>query len=299
MHRQETLSNHLSGRDRARIERYMSEEIDPEDHTGFLYVCQMLGITEKSSIEYDSEIVELFHLLSSLSQEYGLCFTYDFATALTETKEREEMERIDKENDLLEIELMHSTGSASISLKRSRIEELQIEKIELLKKLEKILEIEKVSSISLEIVELAKSLSMCTEEREGGEYTLAPLSTCSEEFYSFFLPFLSLSVESVIFLYSQIRVDEKENKEEVVKSHLEMLSLLHSLRSAKESATDIKQKIEYGIIELLQQKKVCTITDICTSLHIPRENVIEQIFLLCSKQLILFDRKEDTTRMCI
>ncbi|OAG28831.1 hypothetical protein NEDG_00970 [Nematocida displodere] len=277
------------------LETYAGTELDPSDEFGFLSICKAFKITEKNRLETDSEAVEIMLRLKNLCIGRGLAIDRDFEGLLGETREREELESIEKENDRLEIEFAQTKEKlAAMYVQKTKLEELRKEKAYLEQKLNTLEKTEKLSSVSQEAVRLAESLSVATKKEPNGK--IQPiLPECVEEFHALFLPFVSLSVDAVNFLYSQLVVDASQatTKQQAILEYISHVKGIQTLRDMRNHSSNLKKRTDSAILEILIDRKSIEVETLCTLTNLPREKVIERVFFLSAKNVIRFQRIED------
>ncbi|KAI5180136.1 hypothetical protein NEOKW01_0465 [Nematocida sp. AWRm80] len=187
-----------------RLKECTVNEIDPNDHQLFSEVSCILGLSNKKHLEKESDLLRIFIRFQKVFKEVGLEIPYDIEGILNKCIEREKIEEIDKESDLIEIELTKEKKTLSdLYIARERVKELQKEKAHLEDKAKRIEALKKQSQISKEIIQLAQDLAIeITNERSGT--TAEPTNEYHEDFHSLFIPYPNLSIEAVNYLYSQI-----------------------------------------------------------------------------------------------
>ncbi|KAI5187881.1 hypothetical protein NEHOM01_2425 [Nematocida homosporus] len=282
----------------ALLEKYVDQELDPSDHTGFLAICDIFGLKCPGNLVGVRERVELLCKFKDLCTSFGVEISHDFEALLVEIKKKEEIERLDQENDRMEIELIRTQkGLSELYIKESKLKELTEEKNALVERVQQIERIEKYSLFSLEIVQLAKTLMIDTKERKDGSVCFDS-GGYLEEFHLLFLPFVNLSANAVNFLYNQLVVPSSDiNKEKAVNRYLEHLKALALLKERKECVKNPNLKRDWELVELVAQRPNYPVDELCRVLHAPRAEIIERVFLLSAKDVLVFNRAADTVRI--
>ncbi|KAI5173203.1 hypothetical protein NEFER03_2163 [Nematocida sp. LUAm3] len=294
MHREHFLSEASKERREYILKKYAEKELSPEDHFEFLLICRALNLTEKTICSSDSERAEVLFQYIQACKEHGIDVSYDMHVFLEETLRREELEKMDRENDHLEIEISREKSGDTYSLVHRR-NELLIRREELKKHEESIRVAEEHSAAFQDILSLAKSLSISTREKENASFVVKKEKHL-EEFHSLFLPCVSLSMDAVSLLYAQIEASP-ENKEKEVLEYIEHMRKLMLFRRMKEACGSSKVQIEFLIVELLWERKRVTVCEAACILEISREEAIEAVFVLVAKEVIYFHRASDTIEL--
>ncbi|KAI5190885.1 hypothetical protein NECID01_1180 [Nematocida sp. AWRm77] len=292
------------------LEPYISEEIDKNNHLGFLSICRGVGVSEVQSAVLDSELAGVFCTLQEKLSELGMDVPCDFGTLQKECAEREHWEEVERENDRMEIEFSRSKEQmARLYIKQAQLEEAVGEKERLERHVGVLRGKEALSQVSEEVLGLADLLQVGTEEQGGEESVVSPAED-SEGFHSVFLPFVDLSFEAVNFLYNQIRfADEgackqaqetekkRAYKDVFVQKYIKYVKDQQVLACAIEKEPCRKKKLGCQIIQAMLSTPALCISDLCKILGVSREEAMERVFFLSAKGVLLFNRLEDTVAL--
>lgn len=282
------------------LEKYASYELDPADHSGFLAICRLFGVTEKDQWKTETELVEILQKFKRLCSQYGVNIPHDFTYLLERCKVREEIERQEKENDRIEIELSKSKDKiAEIYIKKIRLNELRKEKEALIQTVRQIESDREYSDVSREVLSLAKICGMKTAKNETGR--VVRLKTdWNIEFHNYFMPFVNLSIETVNFIYEQISMPSYADTHEKEKSVTFLMKYYQKRTEAKIEYFRHRtpsNTLNYLITLILLEKTSIHIQDICTLIKKSRTEIIKNIFYLSCKKILIFNRDTDTVTL--
>ncbi|KAI5191083.1 hypothetical protein NEMIN01_1352 [Nematocida minor] len=277
------------------LEKYAGAELDPEDHSGFLAICRLFGVTEKRVCKKDSELAEVLQELKRVCGQFGVNILHDFCSLQKECRVREEIEKQENENDRMEVELSKSKDEViSLHIKKIRLNELVKERKSLEEEVSRIEKVKEYSEISREVLQLAKTLNIKTA-KDGEESAVLSKPDCSIDFHNYFMPFVNLSIETVNFIYAQLQArgtpESKERKVLLMMKYHQKRIEANLAYSRYKTPTNT---LDYLITLILIEKSAVNIKDVCQLLKKERQEVIRRIFFLCSKRVLLFNRTEDT-----
>ncbi|KAH9385199.1 uncharacterized protein NEMAJ01_0095 [Nematocida major] len=281
------------------LKKYAAEELDPEDHFGFMEICRAFGITNKARCYSDTELIELFQRFKEICLQFGIPIEHDFVSLHAVSMAHEENCIQSLSQDRIEVEVSRQQSKAAeLYIKKIQLGELLKQKEMLQKELEQIEQIREYSNVSKEVVQLAKSLNVKTSKQNAG-FTIYSRADCHIDFHSYFIPFVNLSIETVNFIYEQILTigTHPGAKECMV---LLLMKYYQKRLEAKQAYLRHKTNenaLNYTIALILMEKPVVGISELCRLLKRDRKEIIKSVFFLCSQKILIFNRLSDAVSL--